>query len=221
MRNLIITGYRLFMAALFSFVLLTSGIAGENETSAKNLITTYNSDTTMIKNASMVIIKNMSHDLKGELMAAVKKGGPAAAVHVCHTRAPEIAANYVTDNWYISRLTDKSRNKNNQVDSTQMEILKKFQDTATAEILTWDPDPTDSGLIFHYYKPIRTGELCLNCHGKENMLSPDVAGKLNELYPDDSARGYEVGELRGMFVVEAEWPEGREHAEKLLKSNKK
>lgn len=50
---------------------------------------------------------------------------------------------------------------------------------------------------FGYVEPIETRPLCLACHGSE--LDPEVAARLDALYPQDEARGFEVGELRGLF----------------------
>ena len=53
--------------------------------------------------------------------------------------------------------------------------------------------------LFRYMKAIPAGELCLTCHGKE--LAPDLAAKLRELYPDDQATGFSLGEIRGAFTI--------------------
>ena len=50
-----------------------------------------------------------------------------------------------------------------------------------------------------YVEPIRTKGLCLQCHG--NAIDSTVQVRLNELYPDDQATGFEEGDLRGMFWV--------------------
>jgi hypothetical protein len=34
-------------------------------------------------------------------------------------------------------------------------------------------------------------------------LSPDVAAKLHDLYPQDRATGFSVGDLRGAFIITA------------------
>ena len=42
--------------------------------------------------------------------------------------------------------------------------------------------------------------LCLSCHGSE--LAPDIATQITDLYPEDRAVGFEVGDLRGVFWLE-------------------
>ena len=46
------------------------------------------------------------------------------------------------------------------------------------------------------------GEVCLKCHGEN--IDPAVKAKLGELYPNDKATGYKLGDLRGAFTVRQE-----------------
>lgn len=46
-------------------------------------------------------------------------------------------------------------------------------------------------------KALSTQSLCLNCHDQVDKLHCDVRKVLKELYPDDRATDYEVGQLRG------------------------
>jgi hypothetical protein len=48
-------------------------------------------------------------------------------------------------------------------------------------------------------KAIPTAEVCLVCHGEN--IAPNIQAKLAELYPNDKAIGFNVGELRGAFSV--------------------
>jgi hypothetical protein len=54
--------------------------------------------------------------------------------------------------------------------------------------------------VFRYMKAIPTDEICLNCHGGDTV-KPEVAAKLAEFYPDDQARGFSVGDIRGAFTI--------------------
>ena len=48
-------------------------------------------------------------------------------------------------------------------------------------------------------KAIPVGGPCVACHGA--TLAEPVATKLDSLYPQDKARGYNPGELRGAFTL--------------------
>ena len=43
--------------------------------------------------------------------------------------------------------------------------------------------------------------MCTACHGSPDQISPEVKAKLAELYPNDKAVNYKLGELRGAVVV--------------------
>ncbi len=63
-----------------------------------------------------------------------------------------------------------------------------------AEVVT-----QDGKRLFRYMKAIPTREVCLACHGRS--LDPAVESTLKELYPEDRARGFSVGDIRGAFTV--------------------
>ncbi len=54
--------------------------------------------------------------------------------------------------------------------------------------------------MFRMVKAIPTGEICLVCHGGAEV-KPEVEARLAELYPDDRARGFGPGEMRGVFTL--------------------
>ena len=69
-------------------------------------------------------------------------------------------------------------------------------DESSATALTVSLDEGREG----YVEPIRLLPQCLACHGEQ--IAPDVAARLHELYPDDQATGFAVGDLRGVFWIE-------------------
>lgn len=172
-------------------------------------------DVTILQDAAEKEIKSFAYSLKKGLSEAMREGGAVNAINVCSELAPEMAMARTTEGWTISRVSEKSRNKNNQADPMQLDILDSF--------FSPDQDPKFVGewqtiagkKTFFYYKPIYMQEVCLSCHGPKKNIKPEVAAKIAELYPDDAATGYRVGDLRGMFVVEVEWPAGRARAEAL------
>jgi hypothetical protein len=50
-----------------------------------------------------------------------------------------------------------------------------------------------------YVEPIRVQPMCLVCHG--DAIVPEIAERLDALYPDDDARGFREGDFRGLFWV--------------------
>lgn len=58
-------------------------------------------------------------------------------------------------------------------------------------------EETEDG--FRYMKAIPTKGLCLTCHGE--ALTEPVKATLAELYPEDKATGFKVGDIRGAFSI--------------------
>ncbi|MCI2398638.1 DUF3365 domain-containing protein [Aliiroseovarius subalbicans] len=144
--------------------------------------------------------------LKNELMQAVAEGGAPKAISVCNTRAPEIAAALSADSgWSVGRSSHKLRNPDNAPDAYTAAAIEGFlareaagekaDDLVKAEIVE-----EDGKQVFHLVKAIPTGQLCVNCHGGDEVAAPVVA-KLAELYPEDMARGFAMGEMRGVFTL--------------------
>ena len=68
-----------------------------------------------------------------------------------------------------------------------------------ATLIRYEVVETDGLREFRFMKAIPTGEVCLACHGSN--IAPNVSARLDALYPDDRARGFAVGDLRGAFSV--------------------
>ena len=151
------------------------------------------------------IVKSFFEELKGELGKAMKEGGPVNAIQVCQIEAPAISiGTSERTGWRVARTSLKLRNPANTPDFWERQVLKSFEARKAggedvkkmeqAEILTVDGQRT-----FRYMKAIPTAELCLNCHGPN--IKPEVEAKLQELYPYDKARGFNVGDIRGAFTL--------------------
>ncbi|WKW51759.1 Tll0287-like domain-containing protein [Rhodomicrobium lacus] len=156
------------------------------------------------------IVGRFADRLKGELVGAMKAGGPVAAIGVCNTAAPAIASEASADGWIVRRTSLKLRNPATAPDAWETETLARFEaakaggaDPAKlerAEILE-----SDGARRFRYMKAIPTAaEPCLACHGT-NLAEP-VKVKLAELYPDDKATGYSAGDIRGAFTLSKPLP---------------
>jgi hypothetical protein len=142
--------------------------------------------------------------LKEELMGAMSAGGPTAAIGACNEKAPAIAVEKSRDGWRVGRTSLKIRNAKNAPDAWELATLEEFEarkakgeapdKLVKAEIVSENGQKT-----FRFMKAIPTVPLCLNCHGRD--IKPEVAAKLEGLYPADKAKGYGEGELRGAFTL--------------------
>jgi hypothetical protein len=143
--------------------------------------------------------------LLGELQQAIAAGGPANAIGVCHTIAPEIAAQKSSEfKMTIRRTSLKLRQPANAPDEWERRQLLRFAERkaageGAATLETGEYAEKDGKRVFRYMKAIPTGELCLSCHG--STLAPEVAARLQALYPQDAATGFKLGDLRGAFTI--------------------
>lgn len=140
--------------------------------------------------------------LKAELEAAMKTGGPVAALSVCRIKAPELAkAISAEQGMAVKRVSLKNRNPvMGAANEWQTNVLNDFE---TRKAAGEDPATLAYAEVvdheFRFMKAIPTAAVCLGCHGTN--LSPALTAKLTELYPQDQAVGYKEGDLRGAFVV--------------------
>lgn len=125
---------------------------------------------------------------------ATEKGFPAA-IDVCSAEAKQMAEQVGTEKGVkIGRTSDKLRNPSNT--APEWFSLTQVRPSEKPAVLTGPHG--ELGWVV----PIRTAELCVNCHGTPETIHPEVAGILKEKYPEDQAMGYATGDLRGWFWVE-------------------
>jgi hypothetical protein len=145
---------------------------------------------------SREITAQFATELQAALKQSMGSGGPIAAIGACKDMAPQIAADLSRENGAtVSRTSLKVRNRANTAVSWQAQVLHDF-DAAETPAEYFEQVGKNGA---RYMKPIPTGGLCLACHGSE--LSPDIRDRLDEAYPGDQARGYNIGDIRGAFSV--------------------
>ncbi|VAX09123.1 Cytochrome c family protein [hydrothermal vent metagenome] len=157
-------------------------------------------------NESRAAVKEFMGSLKGQLKAALKEGGPVKALNVCNTSAPAIAmVQSKKHGWKIGRTSLKLRNPDNAPDAWEKAVLEKFEARKTAgedpkKIEHYEVVTQDGKQLFRYMKAIPTAEKpCLACHGEK--IQPKVLETLDKLYPQDQARGFKAGDIRGAFTI--------------------
>ncbi len=143
--------------------------------------------------------------LKGELQSAMKAGGPVNAIQVCNTRAPEIAAGFSAQKgWTVARTSLKYRNPDNAPDAWERTVLEQFEERKAngedpKQMVYADVVKEGGTKKFRFMKAIPTGPVCLACHGE--TIDTAVEARIQELYPEDRARGYNAGDIRGAFTI--------------------
>ena len=171
----------------------------------------------MIRAVSAQLIGEFSSNLNIRLTTAIQTGGPSGAISECGLAASQVAEFLSQHGWSIRRVSDRNRNQDNRATLAEKNIMTVFTDT-TQPIRKFFGDwkTVDSVETYTYYKPIWARKFCLKCHGDMQTLASGVYQTIKKHYPMDKATGYKAGDLRGMFVVEAVWPDGKEFATRLL-----
>lgn len=192
------------MRALCAVLLLSlAGLAGCDQTSDSGVDRQAMEQRTA---ASREAVKAFATELQGELKAAMRSGGPVAAISVCKEAAPAIAEDIsMRTGWQVGRTSHRLRNPANTPDAYEAEILTRFlearkngADPATLE--TQDVVTLANGsTAYRYMKAIPTQSTCLACHG--SRLAPDIKAALALFYPDDEATGFQEGDIRGAFSI--------------------
>ncbi|MGM0906722.1 MAG: Tll0287-like domain-containing protein [Pseudomonadota bacterium] len=145
--------------------------------------------------------KKLQQRLGKVLMSTIQSDGHIAAIDVCNEQAPEIASTVGEElGLVVSRTALKVRNPDNKPSAEQKRVLEDFE-------YLWErnkgkpPSTTYMGSDGHevWMKAIVMQPQCAACHG--NSVAPELKRAINERYPNDQATGFEVGEIRGAFVV--------------------
>jgi hypothetical protein len=181
---------------IFAILVATVPLAGASTAQAE--------DMGALKQEAVGKVKAFFKQLKGELQHGMKTGGPVTAISACNVQAPEIAKAQSTGGWSVGRTSFKLRNPDNRPDAWELKVLSMFEARKAkgedpAKMTYAEIVETDGGKEFRFMKAIPTGKLCLNCHGQD--IKPEVAEKLDEMYPTDQARGFKLGDIRGAFTL--------------------
>lgn len=165
------------------------------------------SDEAALLDEARGVASSIPPKLLAVLKAEIEKGGPEGAMVVCREKAPEMAkAASEKTGWKIRRVSLKNRNPKAVPDAWEQAALEDFDRRAAAgespaklekaELVT-----EGGSKSYRYMKALPTQPLCLECHGSSADISPAVKAKLAELYPDDKAVGYSVGQIRGAMTI--------------------
>ncbi len=157
--------------------------------------------------AVSALMKALGKRLKG----AMADGGPVAALDACHVDAASITGSNQTDVVKIGRTSHKLRNPKNAPPAWAKAAVAAAAGKKVAEVDKAQQFELGDGKTGHL-RAIGTQPLCLSCHGNDEQVSQPVRDKLAALYPEDQARGFAAGDLRGWFWVEVADPAVRARA---------
>ncbi len=150
------------------------------------------------------IAKVAQSSLASVLVEKIQSEGVSAAIQHCNVMAfplvDSVATIYDAE---IRRVSTRMRNTEDKPDEIESEILDAYE-YASENNLPMEPNVQEiSDRVILYTKPILlSNPVCLNCHGNIGTdITPENHNQINSLYPDDSATGYKIGDLRGMWSI--------------------
>ncbi|MEM7180440.1 MAG: DUF3365 domain-containing protein [Spirochaetota bacterium] len=149
---------------------------------------------------SLQAFQTFQKDLQTTLKNAVAKGGAHGAVSLCKIQSPQMEAKVSKGSISVKRVALKIRNPEHAPDAWERSVLYKWkakidqrQQITIATLETPEGNMRVMQPIF-----IKNG-LCLQCHGNQQQIQPATKEILQRLYPQDTAVGYKMNELRGAF----------------------
>jgi hypothetical protein len=139
--------------------------------------------------------------LREALMAELAKS-PAGAIDVCAETAPALAKEASKAGVRLGRASAKLRNPANAPPGWLPPVMEELagapRGTAASRVV--DLGDGKRG----YAEAIWLDAPCLLCHG--TAIAADVEAKIAERYPHDAARGFLLGDFRGVFWAELDPP---------------
>lgn len=201
---------------------LLSGCKTKQDKNSTNSAKVEHVQSTPSKNASLKVFPSLNDSLHREIMIqggtyvhkamfgiksalakAIKEKGPEYALEFCNAQAIPITDSLgLSMNVGVKRVARKNRNPQNLTQGAENDIYKQY-------VMGYLQNQTPRSLIEidkngHpvYYKLIPVKAECLMCHGTPGVeIAPNLAARIKELYPNDKAIDFKVGEPRGMWAI--------------------
>lgn len=153
------------------------------------------------------VAKSLPPKLINYLQSSIQKEGTEHALtHYSHL-SPKVLADAAEETgWEIRQVSLKNRSPKAKPDAFEREMLAQFEKRIAAGE---PPINIDKGMIvkeggktyYRYMQPMMMQAVCLDCHGPQDKLKPEVKTLLKELYPNDKATGYTEGMMRGALSL--------------------
>ncbi|MBM9576347.1 DUF3365 domain-containing protein [Leptospira sp. 201903070] len=147
------------------------------------------------------LIGNFQVDLQKNLQTAIQKQGVLGALEVCRTISPQKEKDLREEfpAMRIRRVSEKPRNPDHKPEEWEARIFNEWAEASKTGMAPYTVILNESNQV-RILKPIvLENPTCLKCHGGPKDISPAVAKRIAELYPNDHATGYKLGDLRGAF----------------------
>lgn len=141
-------------------------------------------------------------ELGKNLMGKIQKEGTLAALKFCNIKAfPLTDSMSIVHKATIKRVSDKPRNPKNAANNIENGYINIFKED-TRLLKESKPIVVESLENVEVYYPIKTNNMCLQCHGKPGEeIKSSTLTQIHKLYPQDLAFGYSENQVRGIWSV--------------------
>ena len=150
------------------------------------------------------IADKAAQELLTALKVAVEKQGISGAVEFCKVQAIPLTASAAgAGHTNVKRTSLRLRNPENAPTETEQQLLEAYAYN-TEHGLPMEPNVqrTEKQYLLYTRPIIINSPLCLQCHGDtQKGIAPETLQLIDSLYPQDEARGYQMGDVRGMWSI--------------------
>ena len=161
-------------------------------------------DEATVRTQGQEIVNEAAAALSKALMKALEEGGVAGALPFCSIEAVPLTTEAAKRSGVgLRRISSKNRNPGNAASPEEQRILDTFR-AALSRAQAPQAVVEQTKIQASYYVPILLGNpTCLRCHGTPDQdIIPDDHRLIKQLFPEDKATGYKIGDLRGMWRVD-------------------
>jgi hypothetical protein len=143
--------------------------------------------------------------LSSNLKNAIQQGGVSNALPYCSVAAlPLTRSVAASQGAEVRRITHRPRNPAGKAEGVEMDVLKGFEQGLAGTNM---PPPVVTNVTpgkVTFFAPIVLSQpLCLQCHGEPGTdILPEHVALIDKLYPQDQAKGFKLGQLRGAWRVD-------------------
>ena len=153
-----------------------------------------------------LVIASMQDAVIRELNETFARGGPDLAIRSCHIDTTLTTHLLKREGIAAGRTSDRLRSPSNRAPKWSEEFIRTWAGRSARDVAGFAVDLGDRVGVL---RPIAEREICANCHGPLDRLTPRVREVLADRYPRDRATGFREGEIRGWFWVEMPKPRQR------------
>jgi hypothetical protein len=151
-----------------------------------------------------LIILEMHNSLLRQLQPKLSEDGPALAFGECHIDTVELTRRLGRYEGIAAGFTsNRLRNPLNRPKGWAAELVGTQSGRRARDV---EGFAVDLGDRIGVLKPVAEQEVCANCHGPIDRLTPAVRTLIDERYPHDRAVDFVEGEIRGWYWVEMPKP---------------